>query len=64
MTTKLSKSDAREVHNLAIHLKLGNLESAQRGALSFIRSASSDAIQKKRIAALAEIGIVFANRAA
>lgn len=62
--TKLSKADAREVQNIATHLKLGNIESAKRGALSFIRSASSDAVQAKRIAALAEVGIVFANRAA
>lgn len=59
--TNLSKSDAREVQNLAIHLKLGNTVAVQQGALSFIRSSSSDAVKRKRIAALAEIGVVFSS---
>jgi len=57
---KLSKSDAKEVQNLAIHLQLGNLVAVKQGALSFIRSSTSDAIKAKRIAALSEIGIAFA----
>ncbi len=60
----LSKSDAREVQNLAIHLKLGNDVAVRQGALSFIRSATSDAVQRKRLEALRAVGIVVVREAA
>ena len=56
----LSKTDARQVQNIATHLRLGNVRSAALGASSFVRSSTSDLVDRKRRAALADIGIIVA----
>lgn len=55
--SKLSKSDQRQVNTISLYVNSGNTQSAVQLAKSFIRSAASNAVQVKRIAGLATIGI-------
>jgi hypothetical protein len=55
--TNLSKSDARELASIQTYLNNGMVDTAQRLLNSFLRSAPSDKVYAKRLAAVKASGI-------
>jgi hypothetical protein len=55
--SNLSKSDARELASIQNYLNNGMVDTAQRLLNSFLRSAPSDKIHAKRLAAVKASGI-------